>query len=370
MTDVAIVGGGLAGGAIAWLLRERRPELGIRLTEREARLAADRTWSFHESDVGPRELESIRPWITRRWEGYEVAFPSGSRVFGSGYASVRSETFDRAVRERLGALLETGAAGSLQDVRARCVIDARGGFASTRQGYQKFLGLDVELEEPHGLTLPLLMDATVEQLDGFRFIYVLPWGERSLLIEDTRYSDSARIDETSFEGGIREYAARRGWRIRAIERRERAALPIPLDDAAPAPDGPEAAVVGTGAGFFHATTGYSVPDALRVAARVTALPALTTAAVRAELHAYARERASRQAFYRQLNRMLFDAAVPGERFRVLQRFYQLPDPLIRRFYAGQTTWADRMRILVGRPPVPVTRAIRALMFPRPGKEVQ
>jgi len=46
---------------------------------------------------------------------------------------------------------------------------------------------------------------------------------------------------------------------------------------------------------------------------------------------------------------------------VLERFYRLPEPLIGRFYAGRSTFRDKARILAGRPPVPIGRAIRALL---------
>ena len=41
-------------------------------------------------------------------------------------------------------------------------------------------------------------------------------------------------------------------------------------------------------------------------------------------------------------------------------FYRLDPDLIARLYAGRSTAADKMRILSGRPPVPVTRALTAL----------
>jgi len=59
--------------------------------------------------------------------------------------------------------------------------------------------------------------------------------------------------------------------------------------------------------------------------------------------------------------MLFGAANPPERYRILQRFYRLPAPLIARFYAGRSTLADRLRILAGRPPVSLRRALAAMM---------
>ncbi|HEX2561365.1 lycopene cyclase family protein [Phenylobacterium sp.] len=45
---------------------------------------------------------------------------------------------------------------------------------------------------------------------------------------------------------------------------------------------------------------------------------------------------------------------------MLERFYRLPQPLIERFYAGRPSLADKVRILAGKPPVPVRRALAAL----------
>jgi lycopene beta-cyclase len=59
--------------------------------------------------------------------------------------------------------------------------------------------------------------------------------------------------------------------------------------------------------------------------------------------------------------MLFDAAEPEERYRVFERFYRLREPLIERFYAGNSSTADKLRILSGKPPVSVPAAIRALL---------
>ena len=58
--------------------------------------------------------------------------------------------------------------------------------------------------------------------------------------------------------------------------------------------------------------------------------------------------------------MLFAAAPPGARWRVLERFYRLPEPLVERFYAGRSTLADRARLLIGRPPVPLGAALASL----------
>jgi len=61
-----------------------------------------------------------------------------------------------------------------------------------------------------------------------------------------------------------------------------------------------------------------------------------------------------------LTRMLYGAAVPDQRYKVLQRFYGLSEPLIERFYAGRSTTADTLRILAGKPPVPLGAAMASL----------
>ena len=64
-----------------------------------------------------------------------------------------------------------------------------------------------------------------------------------------------------------------------------------------------------------------------------------------------------ERFLRLLNRMLFRAAKSETRYSVLQRFYGLNQGLIERFYAGQLTWRDKARILIGKPPVPIHKAL-------------
>jgi lycopene beta-cyclase len=64
-----------------------------------------------------------------------------------------------------------------------------------------------------------------------------------------------------------------------------------------------------------------------------------------------------------LGKMLFGAARPDARWRIFERFYRLDPALIQRFYAGRSTAYDRMRILCGRPPVPIRSAMRTLLNP-------
>ena len=230
------------------------------------------------------------------------------------------------------------------------LIDARGAHRHAEScGYQKFYGEEVTLEAPHELDRPLVMDATVPQQDGFRFMYVLPLSPRRALIEDTSFSDGPELDVEQRRAGIAAWMAGHGWRPAAVLRSERGVLPMPWRmPAAPAPR-PVPGVIrgGYGGGWFHPGTGYSLPQAAELAALVatTPLPHLGTAAAAARRHLQRRAR-----FCCMLNRLLFQAYPPAARRNIFERFFRLPEATIRRFFSMQLRGTDKIRLLAGRPP--------------------
>ena len=375
--DVAIAGGGLAGGLIALALAARRPELAVVIVEEGAAIGGNHIWSFFDSDVEPEDRWLIDPIVAHGWQGYHVLFPKRRRRLAQSYASVHSELLDAAVRAALPAecvrtkcrILGVGpAALVLEDgtrIEAGGVIDARGAadLSLLDLGWQKFVGQVVRLDAPHGLERPVVMDATVEQIDGYRFVYLLPGSADTLLIEDTYYSDGPELDRPAIAARIADYAARRGWGIAAVLREESGVLPVAVGgdfEAYWRSGGNRVAKAGVRAGLFHPTTGYSLPDAIRTAILVAGLPDLTAPALHDALHAHAAAAWKARGFYRLLDTMLFRAARPMERIKVFERFYGLDAGLISRFYAAKSTVFDRIRILAGKPPVPVGRAIAAI----------
>ncbi|MFI4935151.1 MAG: lycopene beta-cyclase CrtY [Caulobacterales bacterium] len=371
--DVLLVGGGLAASLIALRLKRARPELKVITLEREARIGGEHTWCHFATDLSSEIEAWLEPLIVHTWPGYEVRFPAHQRTLSTPYRAISSARLNTVTCGLLkdDAWLSVEAAEVRADgvkladgrrLSAPLVIDARGPRRSTKLalGWQKFLGQEVRLTAPHGLTRPFVMDATVPQLDGYRFLYVLPLAPDLLLIEDTRYSDAPALDRPAIALDIAAYAALHGWTIAAVEREENGVLPIALagdidgywDEAT----GP-AADAGLRAALFHPTTGYSLPDAARQAETIAALPELTTAAAKAALIAQSKAAWKARGYYRFLNRMLFKAAKPDQRYKVLERFYRLPQPLIERFYGARLTLADKVRLLTGKPPVPIAAAM-------------
>ena len=49
--DIAILGGGLAGGLVALALARHRPEISVMVVERGAVLGGNHVWSFFSSDL-------------------------------------------------------------------------------------------------------------------------------------------------------------------------------------------------------------------------------------------------------------------------------------------------------------------------------
>jgi lycopene beta-cyclase len=371
--DLILVGGGLASSLIAWRLALDRPDLKVAVIERDGVLGGNHTWSIFDSDIAAADMAWLSPAIAHRWAGgYEVYFPRRSRTLSTGYSSLTSERLHTTVGPLLGDRLIRGDAVvvdregvTLADQRrfsAGGVIDARGPkpTGTLDLGWQTFVGHTVRLTEPHGLTRPTIMDATVEQFGAYRFVYLLPFDDRTVMVEDTYYSDSPELDRSALQRRIGDYIRSRGWTVDAIVAEEEGVLPIALDGDIDAfwADGEPVARAGLMSGLFHPVTGYSLPDAVLLARLIAGQKDLSSEALRRLTESYSKRVWRERAFYRLLNRMLFRAAEPGERWRVFQRFYGLSDGVLRRFYAGRSTLLDKVRILTGKPPVPFGRALR------------
>ncbi len=373
---LVLVGAGLASAIIAQRLSILGLPRRILILEAGTKPFGEHTWSFHDADVDPADMTWLAPMIAYRWNGQSVRFSSHVRHLSSGYSSLTSRSVVDAIDRldnvqvrmqtpvsSLSARHVTLADGSVE--QASCVIDCRGYQPSNAMvlGFQKFLGLEVELRQPHELVHPVIMDATVEQRDGYRFVYLLPLSPMRVLIEDTRYSEQATLDEEALGQDIVSYALAQNWSIDRIVRQEKGVLPITLAHdfdrfwASSPADIPKA---GMRAGLFHPTTGYSLPNAVQVANLIARRWPAGSAELAEAIRHHAAAQHRRQRFYRLLNRMLFLAAEPDRRHLVLERFYRLPTPVIERFYAGRTSAGDMVRILVGKPPVPIHRALASL----------
>lgn len=369
--DHVLVGGGLHGGLIALGVLHRDPAARVALVERGA-IGGNHTWCHHAADVDPAAAAWVEPLVGWRWSGYSVHFPDRARVVEARYGMIASSTLRAAVEAAFAAAphaalvrdeaVEVTAGGvrlaSGERVAGRVVIDGRGldrAALDPRCGYQKFVGWEVDLAAPHGLERPILMDARVPQIDGLRFMYVLPLDARRVLVEDTYFSDEPGLDVEAVGDALARYVAGRGWSIARVVRRERGVLPLPwAASAPPAEDGVLRA--GFRGGFFHPVTGYSLPMATRLSALVATTP---IEELPGRWAAYAGEVRRRQRFGHLLNRAMFRHCAPEARWQLMSRFYRRPAALIARFYALRMSRWDRFVSVAG----PIPRCLR--WRPRP-----
>jgi len=381
--DIAIVGGGLAGGLIALALARLRPELSVRLLEAGPVPGGNHRWSWFASDLSPEGAELMATFRKARWEqGYDVAFPGLARRLDTSYRSLSSLDFAYALARELpdGTFRANARAAALdaggvtleggERIAAGAVIDCRG-FTPTPHlsgGWQVFMGRLLRMPAMHGVHRPTIMDARVEQLGGYRFVYVLPIGARDLFVEDTYYQDGPLLDRAALSARLDDYCRAHRWEGE-VRSSETGVLPVITGgdfaawQASQRVEG--VAMAGTRGGFLHPLTSYSLPFAVENAIAIATSTELSGAGLCALLETRARHHWHATRFYRRLGAMLFGAASPQQRYRVFERFYRLPQPLIERFYAARSTRADRMRILCGKPPVPLSGALRALTTSRP-----
>ena len=368
--DCIIVGGGLAGSLLFYALKKQNPSSEILLIEKNSYLGGNHTWCFHESDISWSSSTWIRDLISKSWDGYEVLFPRLERNFNTFYHAIRSQDLNDILMRNYphDLLLETeittlnGKSVTLKSgrrLRAHCVIDARGWTeVSKAVGYQKFVGLDLKLKKPHSQKIVRLKDARVEQLDGYRFVYILPWSEDELLIEDTYYSNNAELDIDEVKKRILSYAIKHGYEVDKISRIESGCLP--LVSRYSELEG-NSLKLGASSGEYQPVTGYTFPQTYRRVEALVALGNFMRKEWREVLEHCQRQDRSQRMYFHFLNKMLFRAADPESRYQVLERFYKLPLPLIERFYQGRLSRADQLRILIGKPPVSIFRAIKSLI---------
>ena len=378
MYDVAIAGGGLAGGLAALALHRARPGLRLALIEGDESLGGNHRWSWFDSDLDTDGSALMADFRKAQWPGYEVRFPGFERQLGTGYNSLASADFDAALRRELPeeAVMTSREIAALDArgidlsdgtrIEARCVIDARGPVATPHLegGWQVFMGRHLRTAAPHGLDRPTVIDAAVTQHDALRFVYTLPLAAHELFVEDTYYADGPELDRNALSGRIDRYCRRMGWEGEIMGGETGVLAVITGGDftafqRAQATDG--VAVIGARGGFMHPLTSYTLPFAVETALAIARESDLAGPQLAALMQARAKRHWNATRFYRRLGRMMFGAGAPEDRWRAFALVYRLPTPLVERFYAGRSTRLDRARLFCGRPPVPVGGAISALL---------
>lgn len=371
--DLILVGGGLANGLIAWRLK-KNPSLKILMLESKPNIGGNHIWSFHKNDLSIKQFQWIKPLIDYQWDKYEVKFPLFSRVFKNKYFAISSKNFSKIIKKILGKNLITKCnitkinkkiviLDNKKIFTANTVIDGRGYIPSKyhKVCYQNFLGQQWKLNINHGIKYPILMDANVNQSSSYHFIYILPLSKNSLLIEDTHYENNINLNLNRKRKNIFKYVIKQGWKLKHLEREEFGNLPITLDinplifnfkNKIPCS--------GLRAYLNHPTTGYSLPLAVSLADLIFQQPILKSEFLYNKINNFYINNWKNQKFFYILNRMLFLACPPEQRWKIIQHFYSLNQKIISKFYSNNISFYEKICILIGKPPISIIRSIMIL----------
>lgn len=373
--DVAVVGGGCSGLAVALELADRAADLDVVVLEGRSR-PDHRVWCSWDDGSDPAPEARSASWD--RWEVRTRRGTSTGADPTHPYRMVRAvdrrAAVDRRLEGRSRVTVVDGApvhdVHQAQDgrhvlrsgrgtLRARQVVDAAGtGDADPVGGtvllHQRFVGLWIETVRPvFDPSTVTLMDFTDAPTDQVRFVYVLPVSPTVALVESTVFTSDrhARVD---FRGHARDYVRRR-WGLRPEEWTVTGTESgcVPMTDAMPrdpsSADGTRAVV----AGVVRPSSGYGYARAHRHA-RVVVDHLLAGTPV-PPFRDRARTRALDAVFLRFL-RDRPDAA--PEAFR---RLLTLPGPLVVRFLTERSTLVDELRVVLVLPKAPfIAAAVRTL----------
>ena len=222
-----ILGAGCAGLSLIWYLLERGVTEPILILDRKESFRNDRTWCFWDVEPTP-----FTPLAAHRWPAWTIRTGTGEtlcRTEATPYICLRSQDFYRTVQERISRSpnvhLRLGVRlrhGGYEETRAgvRVVTDvgvfegdllidalAMGSprfpaaterdinFLQTFRG--QFITTDKDVFDSEQVTL---MDFdTPQPARANRFLYVLPFGPRSALIENTHLlsADGGALDKNA-----------------------------------------------------------------------------------------------------------------------------------------------------------------------------
>lgn len=223
--DYIICGAGCAGLSLASRLTEPRfANKKILILDRTLKNKNDRTWSFWTTGdddrfkeiykktwkklafyaPGVKKIESAKPYQYNTISGLDFYEYTLSKINASSNVTFMVDE----VQEILEQSNEVKVIGSKGEYKADFVFDSVVRSFPTDSKlfvWQHFLGWEVELTsgsfDPDTATF---MDFRIDQKNETRFVYVLPFDQKSALVEATLFSNEL-LEESSYEDILKEY---------------------------------------------------------------------------------------------------------------------------------------------------------------------
>ncbi|MGB0997973.1 MAG: lycopene cyclase family protein [Pseudomonadales bacterium] len=364
--DVAILGGGMSGLALACHLDERNAQGNQRIRnavvlEPRPDYQRDKTWCYWQQQPGLFDQAITHTWSRwevrsagRRWVSTNAQTPyvrvDSGRYYELAAAQLaQSNSVGLSLNVAAQTLARHGDCLKVEttqgDLLARRVIDTRPSAIADGTLLQHFYGWEIETDKDvFDPTTVTLMDFSSGSADDIHFFYVLPFSPRAALVESTHFSKkTCTIDqyETELSGYLQQRYGLVRWQV---QRTEQGVLPMAKQEKRHGPSVDcDAVALGLHGGTVKPSTGYCFPHAQDQAANLAQWLSTAEGTMPPQVRG-ATARWFDEVFVTFLENQALVA--PDVFFRLFKRVP--PDALVR-FLSDRGTVVDYLRVVAALP---------------------
>ena len=277
--DFIFAGSGLAALSILCRMMDDSffADKQILLLDEDDKKKNDRTWSFWESEPG-----YFDELVLKRWHKATVSDHGWTKTFDLApytYKTIRGIDLYRHVfarmeeRENIHFLqtkivaVEDGDPARVQTEQGTFTagmvlnslfdLDMLRNIADVPVVYQHFKGYIIETKAAMDDQVVTFMDFSIPQRDTMQFMYVLPFSERSCLVEHTYFSQYF-VSEETYDESLQVYCDQHfgagNWTIQEVEK---GVIPMTAASFTNGRSSRRMAYIGTLGGYTKASSGYT-----------------------------------------------------------------------------------------------------------------
>ena len=377
--DIAIVGGGLSGLALAAEFAQSGfSKLRVLVLEQRQSYVRDRTWSYWKTQQSQPhryshlERQQWSQWRVRQGESIHQHASPASRNDdkAASYCTLDGDAFYAAaqhaisqsghVEVRLGTSVQQIVGGETPKIVTRdgavipvtWIFDARPAPQSSASGLvQQFMGYEIKTSHD-------VFDADTVDLmhflpsaTGLHFIYVLPYSPRNALVETTWISPAAL--KPDFESELRQFIATLvGSGSYEVVYAEKGSLSLCVSPAA-VHHTSHVAPLGRGAGTLRASTGYAFLETLAHTELIaTSLKRHMATGDLADWHPPAFTRPAMDAWMDTVFLKVLARDWSKSSAYFMQLFERVDADTMVAFLSGSANWKQRMTVAGALPVLP------------------
>ncbi len=261
--DIAIIGGGSAGMALATKLNRH----AVAVFEPKTADERECSWALWQKQ---RALAPLKHAIKGQWAKWALVDDQGEVVHQGGsyrYVGLSSAAHLKYCEEQLlkntvlvrapvKELTRIGMGGNFiadgKRYSANYIYDSRPPVLADGGLCQHFVGWEITTEQPIMQSdTAILMDFRVDQSRGLHFIYALPYSNHHMLVESTMIS--LRQEEKDwYRSAIQQWLEQRNIKISSVLREECGVIPMtPVGER-----GADRSAIGAASGAVRLSSGY------------------------------------------------------------------------------------------------------------------